>query len=124
MTIHLDTSAVIAALTPPAPSLERLAELIGEGHRVCFSSVVLYEWLRGPRTSGELRFQEDLIPRSSVVPYDVEAAAEAARLYSRVRRPQARDADLAIAACAIVRGAALWTLNEADFDDIPGLLLV
>ena len=74
--------------------------------------------------SRDFRFQEDLIPRSSVVPFDVEAAAEAARLYSRVRRPRARGADLAIAVCAIVRGAALWTLNEADFDDIPGLLLV
>jgi predicted nucleic acid-binding protein len=28
-----------------------------------------------------------------------------------------------IAACAIVRGAALWTLNPRDFDDIPGLKL-
>jgi hypothetical protein len=31
--------------------------------------------------------------------------------------------DLMIAACAIVRGAPLWTLNPRDFDDIPGLKL-
>jgi predicted nucleic acid-binding protein len=32
--------------------------------------------------------------------------------------------DLAIAACAIVHGAALWTLNPQDFKDVPGLELV
>jgi predicted nucleic acid-binding protein len=31
--------------------------------------------------------------------------------------------DLAIAACAIRREAELWTLNGADFKDIPGLRL-
>lgn len=31
--------------------------------------------------------------------------------------------DIAIAACAIVRDAELWTLNPADFRDIPGLRL-
>ena len=29
--------------------------------------------------------------------------------------------DLAIAACALVWEAELWTLNFGDFDDIPGL---
>ncbi len=32
--------------------------------------------------------------------------------------------DLAIAACTIVREAGLWTLNTADFEDIPGLELM
>jgi predicted nucleic acid-binding protein len=32
--------------------------------------------------------------------------------------------DLAIAAHAISRDAGLWTLNPADFADIPGVLLV
>jgi predicted nucleic acid-binding protein len=31
--------------------------------------------------------------------------------------------DIAIAACAIEHRAALWTLNERDFEDIPGLML-
>jgi predicted nucleic acid-binding protein len=45
----------------------------------------------------------------------------AARLYASVSRPRGRETDLLIAACAIVSEAALWTLNEADFEDIPGL---
>lgn len=31
--------------------------------------------------------------------------------------------DLAIAVCAISREAELWTLNGADFQDVPGLRL-
>ena len=35
-----------------------------------------------------------------------------------------REMDIAIAACAIVNAASLWTLNPGDFPDIPGLTLV
>jgi predicted nucleic acid-binding protein len=31
--------------------------------------------------------------------------------------------DIAIAACALERGARLWTLNPDDFRDLPGLEL-
>jgi len=50
-------------------------------------------------------------------------AARAASLYRRVKGARQRQADLAIAACAIERGASLWTLNRPDFNDIPGLML-
>lgn len=48
----------------------------------------------------------------------------AARLYGEVRSPRGREIDLAIAATAVGRDATLWTLNESDFRDIPGLKLV
>jgi hypothetical protein len=48
-------------------------------------------------------------------------AKTAAALSRRVKRPRQQQADLAIAACAIEHGAALWTLNAGDFDDIPDL---
>jgi predicted nucleic acid-binding protein len=35
-----------------------------------------------------------------------------------------REIDLAIAATAIIRDAALWTLNRDDFSDIEGLTLI
>ena len=35
-----------------------------------------------------------------------------------------REIDLAIAACALDDGAAIWTLNPGDFRDVPGLRLV
>jgi predicted nucleic acid-binding protein len=40
-----------------------------------------------------------------------------------MKRASGREANLAIAACAIEHRAAIWTLNPADFADIPGVNL-
>jgi predicted nucleic acid-binding protein len=124
MTVHLDTSALVDALTGPRRSLDPLIALVEQGHRLSLSAIVLYEWLRGPRTRDELVIQEDLFPRERAVPFGAGAAAIAARLYATVRRPRGREIDLAVAACALHDGAALWTLNRLDFSDLPGLTLV
>ena len=58
MTIHLDTSVLVDALTGPRRSLDRLVALVEQGHRIALSTLVLYEWLRRPRTTVELRVQE------------------------------------------------------------------
>jgi len=121
--IHLDTSALVGALAGGRLSLPRLHELVREGHRLKLSAPVLYEWLRGPRTVGELQDQETLLPRRAAVPFDTEAAARAADLYVELSRVGSGEMDLAIAACALVEDAALWTLNTEDFRDIPGLKL-
>ncbi len=122
--IHLDTNVLIDALTGPRRSAADLRALIEDGERVSFSSLVLYEWQRGPRRPDELRVQEALFPADAAAPFDARCAALAARLYASVRRPRGREIDLAIAATAIVQDAALWTLNPQDFEDIPGLRLV
>jgi predicted nucleic acid-binding protein len=124
MTVHLDTSALVDALTGPRRSLDPLIALVEEGHRLSLSAIVLYEWLRGPRTRDELVIQEDLFPRERAVPFGAEAAAIAARLFATVKRPRGREIDLAVAACALHDGAALWTLNRPDFSDLPDLTLV
>ena len=124
MTIHVDTSALIDALTGPRRSLDVLIGFTEEGHRMAISALVLYEWLRGPRTRGELAVQEELFPRAKAVPFGPEPAAIAARLYASVARPRGREIDLAVAACALHEGASLWTLNRSDFRDLPNLSLV
>jgi predicted nucleic acid-binding protein len=86
-------------------------------------TLVLYEWLRGPRAPEELALQEAILPSDGAAPFGVEEARTAARLYREVARPRGREIDLAIAACAITWGAALWTLDPEDFRDIPGLRL-
>lgn len=86
-------------------------------------ALVLYEWLRGPRIPEELAVQEVLFPSITAIPFGPEEAAVAAEIYRAVQRPRQRDVDLAIAACAIVWGARLWTSNPKDFEDIPGLRL-
>jgi predicted nucleic acid-binding protein len=45
-------------------------------------------------------------------------------IYGSVTNPRGREADIAIAACAIVHDAAIWTLNDDDFKEVPGLELV
>jgi predicted nucleic acid-binding protein len=124
MTIHIDTSALIDSLTGPRRSLDTLIALADEGHRLTISAIVLYEWLRGPRTRAELSVQEELFPREKAVPFGPAQGALAARLYGAVKRSRGREIDLAVAACALHDGAALWTLNGADFRDVPDLTLI
>jgi predicted nucleic acid-binding protein len=121
--IHLDTSVLVDALTGPKRSAGALRAAIETGERVLLSALVLYEWLRGPRLEQEVALQEALVPRASAIPFGPEEAWRAADLYRRVSRGRGRDMDLAVAACALTHDAALWTLNVADFTDIPNLRL-
>ncbi len=121
--IHLDTSIVVDALTGPRRSAAALRRAIEQGERILLSTIVLYEWLRGPRRAGELAAQEALFPRATAIPFSAEEATRAAALYRAVRRPRGREIDLAIAACALTNGASFWTLNPQDFRDLPELRL-
>lgn len=121
--ILLDTSAIVDAVTGPKRSAPVLRRMIERGERVALPSLVLYEWLRGPRLPDEIAAQEALFPSESAFPFGPQEAALSAKLYRSVSRPRGREFDLAIAACALARDAELWTLNKADFKDIPGLRL-
>jgi predicted nucleic acid-binding protein len=121
--IQLDTTVLVDALTGRRGSARELRRVIEGGERVELSALVLYEWLRGPRTAEELAIQEVLFPRETAAPFGTPEARIAAELYRALPRPRGREIDLAVAACAIVRGARLWTLNSRDFRDVPRLLL-
>jgi predicted nucleic acid-binding protein len=121
--IHLDTSVLIDALTGAKRSAPALRLAIERGERILLSTIVLYEWLRGPRRAAERAAQEGLFPRETAAAFGAEEAAVAADLYRKVKRPRGREIDLAIAACAISQNAALWTLNVEDFRDVGGLTL-
>ena len=119
----LDTSVLIDSLSGPkrlAPALRRAIEA---GERILVPSLVLYEWLRGPRLPEELAAQEALFPSESAIHFGPLEAALSAKLYRSLQRPRGREIDLAIAACAIGREAELWTRNRSDFEDILGLRL-
>ena len=119
--IHLATAVLIAALTGKRTAAAAVRERVRDGIRLGLCTIVLYEWWRGPRTEEELADQELLFPSRLAIPFGPREAAIAAEIYSRVRRPRGREIDIAIAACAVSQGASLWTLNAADFRDIPGL---
>lgn len=119
--IVLDTSVVIDSLTGARRSAQALRTAIERGERLAIPSLVLYEWLRGPRSVQELADQEALLPSKSALPFGPAEASLAAQLYAAVGNPRRRTLDLAIAACALAREATLWTLNTGDFSDIPDL---
>ena len=123
MRIHVDTSVLIDTLTGPSPSPDPIEQQIRRGHRLSISSLVLFEWLRGPRTDAERLLRANLFPDHDVVAFGFDEAMRAAVLYRDLRRARQREVDIAIAACAIEHEAVLWTLNPADFEDISGLTL-
>ncbi len=121
--IHLDTSILVDALTGSRRSAPDLRRTIEDRERLGISTLVLYEWLRGPRRPEEVAAQEALFPRAALVPFEAEEGRVAAQLYRGLRRARGREVDLAVAACALTHRAAFWTLNRQDFRDIPGLTL-
>jgi predicted nucleic acid-binding protein len=121
--IVLDTSVLVDALTGPRRSAPALRAAIEAGERFLLPSLVLYEWLRGHRRREELLAQEALLPREAAIPFGPEEAELAARLHEELPGARGREIDLAIAAWAVAFDAWLWTLNLADFRDIPRLKL-
>jgi len=120
----LDTSVLIDSLSGPKHSAKALRAIIERGERILIPSLVLYEWLRGPRLPQEVAVQEALFPTDSALAFGPREAYISAGLYRSLKRPRGREIDLAIAATAIAKDASLWTLNTNDFRDIPGLRLV
>jgi predicted nucleic acid-binding protein len=122
--IFLDTSLLIDSLTGHKLSGPSLMDAFNRGEAMLLSTITLCEWLRGPRTNAELTLQKNLFPSESIASFNADEAAIAARLYRSVPRARGREIDLMIAASAIRHDAELWTLNIADFKDIPGLRLL
>jgi predicted nucleic acid-binding protein len=121
--IHVDTSVVIAALCGAKMLAPALLRSVARGEKFAISTLVLYEWRRGPRTAEELDAQELVFPSDAAVEFGGDEARVAADLYRRVGRARTRTVDLAIAACAITHAAPLWTTNLKDFADVPELSL-
>lgn len=123
MLIHLDTSVLVDAFTGSRRSLPHVAAATAAGDVLTYCALAEYEWLRGPRSNAERESVVRFFGLDAIVAFGAREAEVAAALYREAPRARQRQADLAIAACAIEHGAQLWTLNQADFEDIPGLAL-
>jgi len=121
--IFVDTSTLVDALTGPKHSWTKIERVLEDGARLFLTSLVLYEWLRGPRTAEEIGIQEDLFPSHRIVPFVADDAKLSAEFYRTLPGARTREMDLGIAAIAIRHHAPLWTLNPQDFKDIPRLRL-
>jgi len=87
--IHLDSSVLIDALTGPKRSAPMLRRLIEGGERIQLTSIVIYEWHRGPRTPEELEDQNALFPTSESIAFGPDEAIVASRSYERSSGPAA-----------------------------------
>lgn len=123
MLIHLDTSVLVDAFTGPRRALPALRRATADGEVIAFSTLVQYEWLRGPCTELERGAVTEFFASEPLAVFGAREAETAAGLYGQIKGARQRQADVAIAACAIDHGARLWTLNRKDFADIPGLRL-
>lgn len=121
--IVLDTSVLIEALGAGGSMREPFRQAIASGHRMVLPSLVLYEWLRGPRLQEELAAQEAVLPAHDALPFGAPEARIAAAFYRDVPRARGREIDLAIAACTVAWNGVPRTLNPDDFMDVPGLRL-
>jgi predicted nucleic acid-binding protein len=121
--ILVDTTVLVAAFAGQASLQPVYRRVLIERHRLVTSTLVLYEWLRGPRNTDELAAVRFAFPPAKTLSFGLEEAARAAELYRTVSQPRRRETDLAIAATALVWEADLWTLNPGDFRDLPGLKL-
>lgn len=121
--ILVDTSILVDAFTGPRDLLASLTGTVRLGERLGVPALVLYEYLRGPRSEAEITYQKRVFPAHTALPFGPAEAVIAARLYRTLARPRQREIDIAIAATALAHEAALWTVNTPDFRDIPGLRL-
>lgn len=121
--IVVDTSVLIEALGAGGSLRHAFRATLAAGFRMALPTLVLFEWLRGPRLSEELELQEAVLPAREALPFGPQEARTAAELYRALGRARGREIDLAIAACAIAWSGSLWTLNTGDFADVPGLKL-
>jgi predicted nucleic acid-binding protein len=121
--IFLDTSTLVDALTGRKHSEPDLRAAVVQGEQLYLTSLVIYEWFRGPRTAAEIADFERLFPSHRIIPFQTDDARLSAHFYRSLPRARVREMDLAIAAIAIRHDAPLWTLNPQDFRDIPRLRL-
>ena len=72
----------------------------------------------------EPNYLKHTFPSSEAIPFGPVEAFLAADIYKKLKRPRGREIDIAIAACAIIHEAQLWTASPADFKDIPNVKLL
>jgi len=121
----LDTSIAIHARDSNVAVLDRLNRYDGTA---LISALSLAELQRGLyKKSADTAIRQSrltlFLEQVSVLPFDTAAALAYGGIIAKLGWVRGRDFDRLIAAHAISAHSTLVTSNEADFRDIPGLLL-
>ena len=122
----LDTDTLSAILRGHAGLGSAPQDYLALHRRFTFSIITRYEILRGlnaRRASSRIRHFEVLCSWSDVLPITDEIVVQTARIYGDLHRrgELIGDADILIAATAIVHGLVVITNNESHFRRIPEL---
>ena len=126
--VLLDTDTVSYIMRRDPTVMARAREYRQAGQRYALSIVTRYEVLSGLMWRGAAR-QLERFDRfcnlSDVLPLSEDVVVRAAQIYAKLRSrgEPLDDADILIAATALVHGLALVTNNERHFGRIPDLRL-
>lgn len=123
----LDTDTLSEVIKDRDPQVRQAARQYLETHgSFTFSIITRYEVLRGlkaKRATRQVAAFEHWCQTSNVLPLSDDVVVRAADLYADLYRSGdlISDADILIAATAMVHGLTLVTENVAHFQRIPGL---
>ncbi|HEO69993.1 MAG TPA: type II toxin-antitoxin system VapC family toxin [Candidatus Hydrogenedentes bacterium] len=125
-TLLLDTDTLSAVMRGNRVAESKARDYLVARGRFCFSIITRYEILRGlkaKQAARQIAFFERLCARSDVLTLTDASIVRAAELYAELRARGALigDADILIAATALVRGAGVVTNNQGHFNRIDGL---
>ena len=130
--ICLDTNIVIGIVSGRSSSLRhRLGEQVRGGTAIALPVIALFELRYGianssRRAQNEAELERFLALGVDVLAFEAEDAAHAGDIRADLERKGTPIGayDYLIAAQARRRGAALVTLNQREFERVPGLLVV
>jgi len=111
---HLDTNYVIGLVTLDSPLRQILFGWISGGQKFAVSAVAWSEFLNGPVSHSQIQDATVLL-EERIIPFGVEEAEIAAKLFNRTGRKRGAKPDCFIAATAICSQMALATRNRKDF---------
>ncbi|MGH3086118.1 MAG: type II toxin-antitoxin system VapC family toxin [Rubrobacteraceae bacterium] len=124
--VVVDTDILSAILRRDPTALARAREYLEEHHRYTLSVITRYEILRGLKARNAKRQQEAFerfCAADTILPLSDEVVSRASEIYADLYRrgELIGDADILIAATALVEGYDLATNNERHFERIVEL---
>ena len=124
--VVLDTDIIFAVMRANPVVLSKARAYLVEHERFTLSIITRYEILRGleaKQARRQIADFEALCNQSTILPLTEDAVAKAAEIYGDLTRrgELIGDADILIAASALVHGLGVVTNNERHFHRIKGL---
>lgn len=124
--VLLDTDILSAIMRQNPLVLAKAQAYLAQHSRLTFSIITRYEILRGLKAKGadkQLKAFEQFCANNIILPLTDEIIVRAADIYAELRKKGTPigDADILIAASAMVNRMAVITNNQSHFLQISGL---